>query len=110
MAVDTVARALALSKQGGGSSGSTSIEVIQVNGIAQPIVDGVVNVKTPTKTSEITNDSGFLTLQQLQTILEGYVPLSTYNALVDRVAALESVLGQPDTAILTVKTTGGTIE
>ena len=43
----------------GGSGGS--IDVIQVNGVEQPNTDGTVNLEVPTKTSDLQNDSGFLT-------------------------------------------------
>ena len=107
MAVDTIARALALNKQGGGS-GSSSIETIQVNGVTQSVVDGVVNISVPAKTSELTNDSGFQTSQQVQETLQDYVPLATYNQLLARVEAIESSLNQPNAAILMVEDTGGT--
>lgn len=106
MAVDTIARALALSKQGGGS-GSSSIDIIQVNGIAQSVVDGAVNISVPVKTSDLANDSGFQTSSQVQETLQGYVPLSVYNDLLARVEALETSLNQPDAAILMVEDTGG---
>ena len=41
----------------------------------------------PTKTSDLTNDSGFLTQHQ---DLSGYVTDATYQTLVQRVAALEN--------------------
>lgn len=107
MAVDTIARALALTKQGGGS-GSTSIEVIQVNGVGQSVVDGVVNISVPTKTTDLTNTSDFQTGQQVQETLQGYVSLTTYNELLARVEALETSLNQPNAAVLMVEDTGGT--
>ena len=46
----------------GGSGGS--VDVIKVNGVEQPNSDGVVNLEVPTKTSELINDSNFLTEHQ----------------------------------------------
>ena len=43
-----------------GGSGD-AVEVIKVNGVEQTKVDGVVNLPVPTKTSDLQNDSGFLT-------------------------------------------------
>ena len=37
------------------------IDTIKVNGTAQAITDKTVNITVPTKTSDITNDSGYLT-------------------------------------------------
>lgn len=37
------------------------IDIIKVNGTAQAIADKTVNITVPTKTSDITNDSGYLT-------------------------------------------------
>ncbi len=37
------------------------IDTIEVNGTAQPIVDKTVDIAVPTKTSDLTNDSGFIT-------------------------------------------------
>ena len=54
-----------------GSDGSTStatintgeLENISVNGTVVTIVDGVADITVPTKTSDLTNDSGFITGQ-----------------------------------------------
>lgn len=46
----------------GGAGGS--VDVIKVNGVEQPNSDGVVNLEVPTKTSELINDSSFLTEHQ----------------------------------------------
>ncbi len=37
------------------------IDTIKVNGTAQTITDKTVNITVPTKTSDLTNDSGYLT-------------------------------------------------
>ena len=47
-----------------GGSGGGAVDVIQVNGVEQPNSDGVVNLEVPTKTSDLQNDSGFLTEHQ----------------------------------------------
>lgn len=46
-----------------GGSGD-AVEIIKVNGVDQTKVDGVVNLAVPTKTSDLQNDSGFLTEHQ----------------------------------------------
>lgn len=39
----------------------SKIDKIEVNGVEQPIVDKTVNIAVPTKTSQLNNDSGFIT-------------------------------------------------
>lgn len=46
---------------GGGGGEMNTIEVIQKNGTNLPIVNKTVNVTVPTTTSQLTNDSGFVT-------------------------------------------------
>lgn len=46
---------------GGGGGEINRINKIQKNGVDLPIVNKVVNVTVPTATSELTNDSGFIT-------------------------------------------------
>lgn len=41
------------------------IDAIEVNGVEQPIVDKTVNISVPTKTSDISNDSGYITNEAL---------------------------------------------
>lgn len=41
------------------------IETIKVNGTAQSVTDKAVDIKVPTKTSDITNDSGFITVADI---------------------------------------------
>lgn len=43
------------------STGGSEIDHIQVNGTEQPIVDKTVDIPVPTKTSELNNDSGYIT-------------------------------------------------
>lgn len=45
------------------------IEKINVNGTAQTVTSKTVNIKVPTKVSEITNDSGFQTSTQVNTAI-----------------------------------------
>ena len=39
----------------------SKIDKIEVNGVEQPIVDKTVNIAVPTKTSDLSNDSGYIT-------------------------------------------------
>ena len=41
------------------------IDAIEVNGVKQPIVDKTVNIAVPTKTSNLSNDSGYITNEAL---------------------------------------------
>lgn len=41
------------------------IDKIEVNGVEQPIVDKTVNIAVPTKTSDLSNDSGYITNEAL---------------------------------------------
>ena len=41
------------------------IDKIEVNGVEQPIVDKTVNIVVPTKTSDLSNDSGYITNEAL---------------------------------------------
>lgn len=49
---------------GTGEGGSGAVDVIKVNGVEQANNDGIVNLTVPTKTSDLQNDSGFLTEHQ----------------------------------------------
>ena len=53
-----------LTHSGGGSS---EIESISVNNVAVPIVSGNANISVPTKTSDLTNDSGYITQANIHT-------------------------------------------
>lgn len=44
-----------------------AIETISVNGVVQPIVSENVNIVVPTKTSELTNDSDYVTSDKIPT-------------------------------------------
>lgn len=46
------------------------IDKIKVNNVEQPITNKTVNITVPTKTSDITNDSGFITTSDVNTLLE----------------------------------------
>ncbi len=59
------------------------IDKIEVNGIEQPIVDKTVNIAVPTKTSDLSNDSGYITNEAL----EGY---ATKADLPTKVSQLEN--------------------
>lgn len=43
----------------------SKIDKIEVNGVEQPIVDKTVNIAVPTKTSDLSNDSGYITNEAL---------------------------------------------
>ena len=60
------------------------IESVKVNGVAQAITEKSVNVTVPTKTSDITNDSGFITSSDIP---EG-AAASTTSPLMDGAAAV----------------------
>lgn len=44
------------------------IDKIEVNNVEQPIIDKTVNIAVPTKTSDLSNDSGYITNE----VLDGY--------------------------------------
>lgn len=54
------------------------IETVKVNGAALPVTSKAVNVSVPTKTSDITNDSGFITgiTGMMVTTALGYTPVA----------------------------------
>ena len=55
------------------------IDIISVNGSAQEIVDKNVNITIPTKTSDLTNDSNFLSSIPSEYITEGELNLKNYQ-------------------------------
>lgn len=59
------------------------IDKIEVNGVEQPIVDKTVNIAVPTKTSDLSNDSGYITNEAL----DGY---ATKTELPTKVSQLEN--------------------
>lgn len=59
------------------------IDKIEVNGVEQPIVDKTVNITVPTKTSDLSNDSGYITNEAL----DGY---ATRAELPTKVSQLEN--------------------
>lgn len=61
----------------------SKIDKIEVNGVEQPIVDKTVNIAVPTKTSELSNDSGYITNEAL----DGY---ATKAELPTKVSQLEN--------------------
>ena len=70
------------------------IDTIKVNGTAQAVTDKTVNITVPTKTSEITNDSGYLTS----------VPVTSVNSKIGDVVLTANDVGAlpADTVIPTV--------
>lgn len=46
------------------------IDKIKVNNVEQPITNKTVNITVPTKTSDLTNDSGYITTSAVNTLLE----------------------------------------
>lgn len=64
-----------------GSGGG--IENVNVNGSELPIVDNGVNITIPTKTSELTNDSGFLKENKIETISSNGINMSIVGKNVD---------------------------
>ena len=70
------------------------IDTIKVNGTAQAITDKTVNITVPTKTSDITNDSGYLTS----------VPVTSVNSKTGAVVITANDVGAlpADTVIPTV--------
>ena len=61
----------------------SKIDKIEVNGVEQPIVDKMVNIAVPTKTSDLSNDSGYITNEAL----DGY---ATKAELPTKVSQLEN--------------------
>lgn len=61
----------------------SKIDAIEVNGVEQPIVDKTVNIAVPTKTSDLSNDSGYITNEAL----DGY---ATKEELPTKVSQLEN--------------------
>ena len=59
------------------------IDAIEVNGVEQPIVDKTINIVVPTKTSDLSNDSGYITNE----VLDGY---ATKAELPTKVSQLEN--------------------
>lgn len=59
------------------------IDKIEVNGVEQPIVDKTVDIAVPTKTSDLSNDSGYITNEAL----DGY---ATKAELPTKVSQLEN--------------------
>lgn len=73
------------------------ITAVKVNGTAQAITDKAVNITVPTKTSQITNDSGYQTNAEVKSAVDGAInkfmtdvsdddTVNTYKELVDYAA------------------------
>ena len=61
----------------------SKIDKIEVNSVEQPIIDKTVNIAVPTKTSDLSNDSGYITNEAL----DGY---ATKAELPTKVSQLEN--------------------
>lgn len=71
------------------------IEDIKINGVSTAISDKTVNITTPTKTSDITNDSGFIT-NIANNLVNYYLKSEVYTkeevqSLISRVSSLELI-------------------
>lgn len=71
------------------------IEDIKINGVSTAIIDKTVNITTPTKTSDITNDSGFIT-NITNDLVNYYLKSEVYTkeevqSLIGRVSSLELI-------------------
>ena len=80
------------------------IESIKVNGTAQTITSKAVNITVPTKTSDLTHDSGFLVASDIankadkSTTLAGYGITNAYTkAEVDTMTSVDSALSSTST-------------
>lgn len=86
---------------GGGGGGEINvIEVIQKNGTALPVVNKTVNVTVPTATSQLTNDSGFITSSSVPTKTSDLVNDSGFltsqvNADWNSVSGASQILNKP---------------
>lgn len=75
----------------------SKIDKIEVNGVEQPIVDKTVNIAVPTKTSELDNDSGFIT--------EANIPVKSVNGKTGDVTLDAKAVGAlPDSTVIPSKT------
>ncbi|GEM_PF-6680515 len=74
------------------------ITAVKVNGTAQAITDKAINITVPTKTSQITNDSGYQTNAEVKSAVDGAInkfmtdvsddnTVNTYKELVDYAAS-----------------------
>ena len=71
------------------------IEDIKINGVSTAISDKTVNITTPTKTSDITNDSGFVT-NIVNDLVNYYLKSEVYTkeevqSLIGRISSLELI-------------------
>lgn len=71
------------------------IEDIKINGVSTAISDKTVNITTPTKTSDITNDSGFVT-NITNELVNYYLKSEVYTkeevqSLIGRISSLELI-------------------
>lgn len=76
---------------------SGKIDTVKRNGVTLPVVDKAVNVEVPTKTSDLTNDSGFITIHDVPTPEAELFPVYITNITEDGpdlVATFSKTLGE----------------
>lgn len=73
------------------SANGGKIDTIKVNGTTQTITNKAVDITVPTKVSDLTNDSGFQTAQEVEDAIDAkVVGVFTYKGAVATVADLPS--------------------
>ena len=73
-----------------GGGGDSLIDSISVNGVTQPIEDKNVDISVPIKTSELDNDSGFITASSLPTVNNGTLIIQKNSTTIDTFTANSS--------------------
>ena len=73
-----------------GGGGDSLIDSISVNGVTQPIEDKNVDISVPIKTSELDNDSGFITASSLPTVNNGTLTIQKNSTTIDTFTANSS--------------------
>lgn len=66
------------------------IETVKVNGTAQTVTNKSVNISVPTKTSDLTNDSGYQTSSQVATAVQNAISKSGHASF-QKVSAVPAV-------------------
>lgn len=95
------------------AGGENKIDAIEVNGVKQPIVNKTVNITTPTKTSDLSNDSGYITNEAL----DGYATKAELPTKVSQIendskyitasdAPVQSVNGKTGAVVLDTESIG----
>ena len=80
------------------------IETIKVNDTAQTVTNKTVNIKVPTKTSALTNDSGYQNASQVETTVKKFISESGHASF-EQVAAVPSVSAADTKVLYLVKNT-----